>query len=100
MTIVKTVTATTTAQSLAGLIPALPGGVPLRCRELTLQVSPGASGTLYVGGPTTATSGESIELAVGQTWTVRSSGNSLDLGSVWLLASAGTIRANVALEVQ
>lgn len=95
---VETVTATTTAQSLASLVT-MPSSVPAMARQVEIQMSPGASGTLYVGGPTTVTASEAIELAAGQSWMIDGQFNSLDLRTVWVLASAGTIRVNLAMEV-
>jgi hypothetical protein len=98
MTVINSVTATTTGQSLASLIAALPN--PLRnAREVTLQMSPGATGTLYVGGPAGVLATSAVELAAGQSWTIRAQTNVLDLGSIWLLASTGPIRVNCAMEV-
>ena len=98
MTRIKSVNATTTAQDLGTLVGALIGGAQQIAREVTIQVSPGASGTLYVGD-SAVTAGNALELAAGQSWTIRGAGNQVALNNIYLLASAGTIRANVAMEV-
>lgn len=95
---IVSITATTSPQRLSSLIT-MPGGVRPLIRFAEIQMSPTASGTLYIGGSSAMTSNNAMEFSAGQTWFLDNVTNWLDLNNLWLMASTGTIRVNLALEV-